>query len=130
MQYLSTLQKWCVLRDGTSAQKLPSFLPGREYLSPSRAYSLRVPFTKKEALIKYNALIDSLDENWISDGKWNKKQADVVIDLLVLGAYSLLKIVVTSPVLDLHIRDVMQKELMKCFNEIRKGKISVKRIIT
>ena len=63
----------------------------------------------------------SLDENWIDDRKWNKKQSDIVLDLLLLGAYSLPKIVVTSPMLDLHIRDVMQKDLLKCFDEIRKG---------
>ena len=63
----------------------------------------------------------SLDEKWIDDRKWNKKQSDIVMDLLLLGAYSLPKLVVTSPMLDLHIRDVMQKDLLKCFDEIRKG---------
>ena len=122
IQYLSTLQKWCVLRDNSSNQKLPSFVPGRDYLSASRARSLKVPYSKREAMLKYEALISSLDEEWISDGKWNKKQADVVVDLLLLGAYSLPKIVITSPLLDLHIRDVMQKDLIKCFGEIKKGK--------
>lgn len=97
-------------------------MPGRDYLSSSRAHSLKVPYSKKEALIKFDALCAALDANWISDRKWNKKQADIVTDLLLLGAYSLPKLVITSPTLDLHIRDVMQKELIKCFEEIRKGK--------
>ena len=82
---------------------------------------MKVPYSKKEALIKFDVLCAALDANWISDRKWNKKQADVVTDLLLLGAYSLPKLVITSPILDLHIRDVMQKELIKCFEEIRKG---------
>ena len=96
-------------------------MPGRDYLSSSRARSLKVPYNKKEALLKYDLLTRALESQWISDRKWNKEQAELVTDLLLLGAYSLPKIVLTSPLLDLHIRDVMQKELLKCFDEIKKG---------
>ena len=122
MHYLSTLQKWCVLRDSALIKNLPSYVPGHDFLSSSRAKSLKVPYSKREALIKFNFLQESLKQEWITGGIISNKQKQVVHDLLNLGAYALPKLVITSPMLDLHIRDVMQKEVAKCFADMRKGK--------
>ena len=37
-------------------QKMPSYVPGRDYLSSSRASLLKVPYNKREANLKLAAL--------------------------------------------------------------------------
>ena len=100
---MGTLHKWDTMKEGPLAQRLPSHVPGRDFLSASRANSLKVPFTKKEALIKLG------------------KQKDLVLQLLMLGAYSLPSLCLSSLKLDKHLRDMMHKDMKKCFVDLRKG---------
>ena len=118
-QYLATLHKWGTLKNGPLAQRLPTYIPGREFLSPSRAHSLKVPFTKKEALVKLACLEGILKDEWIRDASKFKQQQEAVLGLLALGAYSLPGMCLTSFRLDVHLRDVMEKELNKCMKELR-----------
>ena len=113
------------MREGRLAQRLPSFVPGRDFLSSNRASSLKVPFTKKEALIKLACLENALDDEWLGDMKMFKKQQELVIQFLVLGAYSLPGLCLSSPKLDMHLRDNIQKELTKCMDQLRKGILSI-----
>ena len=120
-QYLATLHKWGTLKTGPLAQRLPTYIPGREFLSPSRAHSLKVPFTKKEALVKLSCLEGILKDEWIKDESKFKQQQEAVLGLLALGAYSLPGMCLMSFRLDVHLRDVMEKELNKCMKDLRKG---------
>lgn len=109
------------MKNGPLAQRLPSFVPGREFLSSNRANSLKVPFTKKEALIKLACLENALNDEWFGDMKVFKKQQDLVLQFLSLGAYSLPSLCLSSSKLDMHLKDNMQKELAKCMDDLRKG---------
>ena len=109
------------MREGRLAQRLPSFVPGRDFLSTNRASSLKVPFTKKEALIKLACIENALDDEWLGDQKMLKKQHELVVQFLVLGAYSLPGLCLLSPKLDMHLRDCLKKELTKCMDDLRKG---------
>ena len=119
--YLSTLQKWCVLRDGHLIKNLPTYVPGHEFLSKSRARSLKVPYTKKEAMFKFVTLHNALDDTWLGNKVVSKRQKEVVNELLNLGAYSLPRLILTSPLLDMHLQDVLEKDVIKCFDDLRKG---------
>ena len=109
------------MKNGPLAQRLPSFTPGREFLSANRANSLKVPFSRKEAMIKLACLEGALNDEWFGDMEMFKKQQDLVLQFLSLGAYSLPGLCLSSVKLDMHLRDCMQKELSKCMNDLRKG---------
>lgn len=129
-QYLATCHKWSTMKNGPLAQRLPSYAPGRDFLSSNRANSLKVPFTKKEALLKLACLESALNDDWLGDMKMYKKQHELVIQLLVLGAYSLPGLCLSSVKLDMHLKDNMQKELNKCMSDLRKGRnVQIKREI-
>ena len=120
-QYVATLHKWGTMKNGPIAQRLPSYVPGRDFLSANRASSLKIPFSKKEAMIKLSCLENLLEDEWIDDMSKFKKQQDLVNQLLVLGAYSLPGLCLSSPKLDLHLKDVLHKEIKRCFSDLRKG---------
>ena len=109
------------MKNGPIAQRLPSYVPGREFLSANRASSLKVPFSKREAMVKLSCLENLLDDEWIDDMSKFKKQHGLVNQLLVLGAYSLPGLCLSSPKLDLHLKDVLHKEMKNCFADLRKG---------
>ena len=127
MQYFSTLQKWDSLREGQLAQRMPSYVPGRDYMSSSRARTLKIPCTKKDALMAFEALeeIFNLNSHWIGSDISMAKQKEAVIQALNLGAFSLPKLVLDSHLIDMHLRDLMQKEVNRCFENLRKGKDSM-----
>lgn len=54
-----------------------------------------------------------------------KQQKDHCVSMLNLGAYSLPRDVLASKKLDLHIKDVLKKELMKFSDDLRKGLAAV-----
>ena len=114
------------MKEGPLAQRLPSYVPGRDFLSPARANSLKVPFSKKEALIKLGCLENLLEDEWIGDISKFKKQKEMVLQLLMLGAYSLPGLCLSSHKLDMHLKDVLHKEMEKCFADLRKGKIDIR----
>ena len=121
MQYFSTVQKWESLRDGCLAQRLPSFVPGREYISTSRANTLRIPRNKKDALITLGLYESTLDQDWIGNDKVFYKQKDKIVAFLNLGAYCLPKLVLESDKIDMHVRDSLKKDLARCMNDLRRG---------
>ena len=61
-KYLGVSQKWSSLRIGAMAQRLPSYIPARDYVSSSRADSLKLPYTRKEALIKFQVLEQKIEK--------------------------------------------------------------------
>ena len=115
------------MKTGRLAQRLPSYVPGRDFLSANRAASLKVPFTRKEALLKLACLESALKDEWLGDMKMFKKQHELVLQLLSLGAYSLPGLCLSSPKLDMHMKDSMQKELAKCMDDLRKGKLKARK---
>ena len=46
---------------------------------------------------------------------------DTVIALLQIGAYSLPQKVLANEKLNIHVQDVLKKDLIRCLNEIRQG---------
>ena len=121
MQYLVTLQKWISLRESPLAQRLPSFVPGREYLTYSRANHLGVPHSKKEALKKYNILEAALKSEWLNDLDSLELQMKTLIELCNLGAHSLPYVILHSELVDMHLRDCLNKDLKRSLNDLRKG---------
>ena len=123
---------------------MPAFVPGREYLSSARANLLKVPYNKKEASLKLSALelnfsgkrdlnnrLYVMDyklwflDKWLGDMSKLKQQKDHCISMLNLGAYSVPRAVLASKKLDLHVRDVLKKELMKFSSDLRMGLAAV-----
>ena len=119
------MHKWSTMKNGPLAQRLPSYVPGRDFLSSNRANSLNVPFSKKEALIKLSCLENLLEDEWLEDMSKFKKQQSLINQLLVLGAYSLPGLCLSSLKIDVHLKDVLQKEMKKCFSDLRKGNKNV-----
>ena len=74
-----------------------------------------------EANQRFDKLIKKLDKRWIDNHKVLKLQMDTVISLLQIGAYSLPQKVLTNEKLDVHLQDVLKKDLNRCLNEIRQG---------
>ena len=60
-------------------------------------------------------------EAWLNEKGFNQKQKDLCLKALNLGAYSLPKMVIESETVDKHVRDMLRKELLKKFEELRKG---------
>ena len=110
------------------AQRLPSYIPARDYVSATRADSLRLPYTRKEALIKFQILeekITSILEDSDLDGKFtDPKIKDFIVDMLNLGAHCIPNIVLDSPILDVAFKRFMKIDLLSCMDDMRKGEIS------
>ena len=58
---------------------------------------------------------------WKDDASLLRKQIDLVISALQLGAYSLPKKVLESEKLHHFIMDVLKKDFVRCLDDIRKG---------
>ena len=125
MQYLVTLQKWISLKESPLAQRLPSYAPGREFLTRSRANHLGVPHSKKEALKKYNVLEAALKMEWLNDIESLDLQMKTVVELCNLGAHSLPYIILHSEMIDLHLKDCLIKDLKRSLSDLRKGNFTV-----
>ena len=109
------------MKESSMAQRLPSHVPGRQYLSRSRSNNLNLPFDKKEALKKFNCLETALKQEWLGNRDFHKVQKDTVIELLILGAYTLPYTVLHSQWTDMHLRDFLKKDLEKSLDDLRKG---------
>lgn len=82
---------------------------------------MKVPHDQKEAMEKFEKLVLELKQAWIGNDRVFKEQLDKVVELLQLGAYALPKLVLSSEVLEMHLLDVLKKELMNCLEDLRKG---------
>ena len=109
------------MKNGPMAQRLPSYVPGRQYLSRSRANNLNLPYDKREALKKFNILEASLKQEWLGKSEHFKSQRDLVVELLVLGSYALPYTVLHSDWTDIHLRDVLKKDLEKSLCDLKRG---------
>ena len=118
---MSTVQKWESLRDGCLAQRLPAYIPGRDYISTSRANTLRIPHNKKDALIALGVYESTLEQSWIENDQIFYKQKDKITAILNLGAYCLPKMVLESEKVDKHVRDSLKKDLARCMRDLRRG---------
>ena len=66
--------------------------------------------------------MEKLDEKWIGDQDKLDLQMALVMDVLRMGAYSLPRLVLEDEKFELHLQDVLEKDLAKCCRDIRKGK--------
>ena len=80
-----------------------------------------MPYNEVEANQKFDKLIKKLDNRWIDNQKVLKIQMDRVVALLQIGAYALPQKVLANEKLNVHLHDVLKKDLIRCFNEIRQG---------
>ena len=71
----------------------------------------------------FEVIVETFKNNshWISSDVSLAKQKELVMQALNLGAFSLPNPVLESHEIDVHLRDVMQKEVMRCFENLRKG---------
>ena len=90
---------------------------------------IQIPYSEKAADARLEQLENALDDNWLENDAVLDFQLGVVIKLLNLGAYSLPAKVLESKKLEIHLNDVLNKELIKCLKEIRQGKIMLKLIV-
>ena len=109
------------MKESSMAQRLPSYVPGRQYLSASRANNLNLPHDKREALHKFNCLEVKLKQEWLGKCDSLKQQKEIITELLILGAYSLPYTILHSQWTDMHLRDYLKKDLNRSIDELRKG---------
>ena len=90
---------------------------------------VQIPYSEKAADARLEQLENALDDKWLENDAVLDFQLGIVIKLLNLGAYSLPAKVLESKKLEIHLNDVLNKELIKCLKEIRQGKITLKLIV-
>ena len=90
---------------------------------------VQIPYSEKAADARLEQLENALDDKWLENDAALDFQLGIVIKLLNLGAYSLPAKVLESKKLEIHLNDVLNKELIKCLKEIRQGKITLKLIV-
>ena len=90
---------------------------------------IQIPYSEKAADARLEQLENALDDKWLENDAVLDHQLGIVIKLLNLGAYSLPAKVLESKKLEIHLNDVLNKELIKCLKEIRQGKIMLKLIV-
>ena len=66
-------------------------------------------------------MVKKLDAAWIGQLGFLKKQKELLLSILRMGAYSLPAAVLDCPQVELHLQDFLQKDLIRCCKEIRLG---------
>ena len=66
-------------------------------------------------------MIEKLDDTWLGNQDKLDEHMSLVLDILRTGAYSLPRPVLENETFEIHIQDVMKKDLIKCCRDIRKG---------
>ena len=62
-----------------------------------------------------------IEEIWKDDASLLRKQIELVVTALQLGAYSLPKKILESEKLHYFIIDVLKRDFVRCLDDIRKG---------
>ena len=83
----------------------------------------QLPYSRREAEEKFELLLGQLDEKWIGDQSVLRKQLDTITKLLQLGAYALPMKVLSSDKVDRFYHDAIKKDLFRCYNDIRRGRL-------
>ena len=125
MNYLACKQKWAAFHSGPLVQCLPAQIPPRKYISHASAQALRLPYTSKEAFLKFKCLLGLCKDDWPLDEKSHKEQMKLCMDLLELGAYALPGEVIASLKVKGFVEKCMQMDLLMCLKNVRQGKMHV-----
>ena len=84
MCYVSGVQKFETFYSGSIVQKFPETIPGRKYVSSAVADALKLPYTEKDALRKFDQLMQNSLETWGLDEKIHAEQMKNCIALIEL----------------------------------------------
>ena len=121
MNFLACKQKWAAFHTGPLVQCLPAQIPPRKYISNSIAHALRLPYTSKEAYLKFKCLTGLCKEDWALDEKVHKEQMKLCTEILELGAYALPGEVLASAKVRDFVDKCMDKDLQMCIKNVRQG---------
>ena len=121
MNYLACKQKWAAFHSGPLVQCLPAQIPPRKYISAACAQAHRLPYTSKEAFLKFKCLLGLIKDDWSLDEKSHKEQMKLCMDILELGAYALPGEVIASLKVKGFVEKCMDMDLMMCLKNIRQG---------
>lgn len=121
MNYLACLRKWNAFYEGPLVQAFPNQVPPRTYISHTCAQALKLPYTTKEAFLKFRCMIDLCKKEWDLNGKTHADQMKLCIELLELGAYCLPGEVIASRKVKVFVEKCMENELLLCLKNVRQG---------
>ena len=122
LNFIACKQKWAAFHTGPLVQCLPAQIPPRKYISHACAQSLRLPYTSREAFLKFKCLLGLCKDDWSLDEKSHREQLKLCIDILELGAYALPGEVIASQKVKEFVEKCMQMELLICLKNVRQGK--------
>lgn len=122
LNYVACKQKWAAFHTGPLVQCLPAQIPPRKYISHACAQSLRLPYTSREAFLKFKCLLGLCKDDWQLDEKSHREQLKLCIDILELGAYALPGEIIASQKVKDFVEKCMQMELLICLKNVRQGK--------
>ena len=123
MNYLACRQKWNAFFCGPLVQAFPTQVPPRKYISHSTAQTLKLPYTTKEAFLKFKCMIGLCKNEWSLDDKTHAENLKLCIDILELGAYCLPGEVIASKEVKSFVETCMKNELLMCLKSIRQGRV-------
>lgn len=123
--FLACNQKWAAFFGGPLTQAFPTQIPPRKYISHACAQALRLPYTSKEAFLKYKCMVGLCKTDWALEEKAHAEQMKLCIDLLELGAYALPGEVIASEKVKTFVEKCMKMDLLMCIKNVRQGKIVI-----
>ena len=122
MNYLACNRKFAAFFGGPLAQAFPSQIPPRKYISHACAQALRLPYTTKEAFLKFKCMTGLFKDDWSLDDKTHKEQMKLCTEVLELGAYALPGEVIASEKVKVFVEKCMKMDLLMCIKNVRQGK--------
>ena len=85
LNYVSCMQKFKALFEGPLSQVFPNFVPARNYISHGVAQAMQLPYSSKEAWLKYQGLIKLCKMDWKIEEKEHSEQYKLGVSFLELG---------------------------------------------
>ena len=79
------MQKFKALYEGPLMQVFPETIPARSYMSHGMAQALGLPYTIKEAWVRYRNLTHECKKEWENGEKSHVEQMKLCVSLLELG---------------------------------------------
>ena len=121
LNYMSARQKFEAMYEGSLKQKLPETIPARQYVSSAVAQALYLPYSAKDAVKKFNRLLQKTKTTWNIESNEHKEQLKLGAALIELGAHMMPQLFLDSCACREFIDKCLQNDFLACLINIRKG---------
>ena len=121
LNFLSAKQKFDAMYEGVLKQKLPETIPARQYVSANVAQALSLPYSSRDAVKKFNNLLQKTKSSWNIESSEHAEQMKLGAALIELGAHMMPQFFLDSYTCKEFINKCLQNDFHACLINIRKG---------